>query len=345
MKQQLTAAGSSLAIICGSAIPALANCEGLLVPEPVVSELQVNISDYPNLTAREAGTEMTFALLLFSRGFEWMIGLENAFTAEAEALGITPIVLDAAGSDEAQLAQIEDMISRGVDAIILTPNSNDGLIPGVEAAVSAGVLLTTAEGIVPGGLVPVRVGYDNEEAGRMAARHLIDLIGGAGTVVETRGALASLSSAGRHDGFVEVMEGAGKVEVQSENTEWVAINAQSAVADALTRNPGIAGVYSHNDEMITGIHAALAEQGRLVSAGTDGHVYTVGIDGTPNALRRVVGGLQSATVIQDPADQGALIVQNTYAFLTGESVPSETLVQPYLVDESTAGCESLWGNR
>lgn len=319
-------------------------CEGLTIPQPIVSSETVNIKDYSNLKKRNAGEEMTFALLLFSRGFEWMIGLEDAFVAEAEKLGVTPIVFDAASSDEKQLAQIEDMISRGVDAIILTPNSNDGLVPGVKAAVEAGVPLTTAEGIIPGGLVPLRVGYDNAEAGRMAARYIIEAMNNAGTAVETRGALASLSAQGRHDGFVEVMNESG-MEVQSENTEWVAINAQSAVADALTRDPDIKAVYSHNDEMITGIHAALAERGRLVTSDMDGYVMTVGIDGTPNGLRRVADGLQSATIVQDPADQGSLIVQNTYKFLTGEDVPAVTLVQPYLVEAKNADCESLWGNR
>lgn len=319
-------------------------CDGLVIPAPVVSAETVNISSYQHLKSREPGQELTFALLLFSRGFEWMIGLEDAFVAEAEKLGITPIVLDAASSDQTQLAQIEDMISRNVDAIILTPNSNDGLIPGVQAAVNAGVLLTTAEGIIPGDLVPLRVGYDNAEAGRMAARYIIEALGNAGVAVETRGALASLSAQGRHDGFVEVM-GESNMEVLSENTEWVAVNAQTAVADALTQNPDIKAVYSHNDEMITGIHAALAERGRLVTADMDGYVMTVGIDGTPNGLRRVADGLQSATIVQDPADQGSLIVQNTYKFLTGEDVPAVTLVQPYLVEAKNADCSSLWGNR
>ncbi len=49
---------------------------------------------------------MTFALLLFSRGFEWMIGLQQEFEATCEQLGVTPIVLDAQGSDDTQLDQI-----------------------------------------------------------------------------------------------------------------------------------------------------------------------------------------------------------------------------------------------
>jgi ribose transport system substrate-binding protein len=320
-------------------------CQALTIPPPVMSSKMVNIKDFPMYQARKPGQKMTFALLLFSRGFEWMIGLENAFEAESKKLGVTPIVLDAASSDQTQLAQIEDMLSKKVDAIILTPNSNDGLIPGVQAASKAGVLLTTAEGIVPGGLVPLRVGYDNARAGAIAADFLAQHLGDKGTVMETRGALGSLSSQGRHNGFVAEMAKYPKIKVISKNTEWVATNAQNATSDTLTQDPNLGGIYSHNDEMVTGIDAALAENGNTAPEGQPGHVYVIGIDGTPNALQRLKGGTESISIVQDPFDQGRLIVDNTYRFITGQSVPAVTLVQPYTVDKTTSDCGHLWGNR
>ena len=339
-------AGVALLAQTTSSLAAGGSCQDLKIPQPVVSAQKVSIKDLSMYTARKPGQKMVFALLLFSRGFEWMIGLENAFKAEATKLGVTPIVLDANSSDQTQLSQIEDMISKKVDAIILTPNSNDGLVPGVEAARKAGIVLTTAEGIVPGGLVPLRVGYDNAAAGTMAAAYIAKALNDKGTVVETRGALASLSSQGRHSGFAAEIAKHPGLKLISRNTEWIATNAQSSVADALTQNPDLGAVYSHNDEMITGINAALAEHGSLNQPeGSPGHVVVVGIDGTPNALARLKDGTESISIVQDPADQGKLIVDNTYKFITGETVSTETLVQPYSVDKTTANCDTLWGNR
>jgi ribose transport system substrate-binding protein len=335
-------------LLCGVGTAARADarsCQGLTIPPPFISSTEVNIKDFSMYHARKPGQKMTFALLLFSRGFEWMIGLENAFVAESKKMGVTPIVLDADSSDQTQLAQIEDMLSKKVDAIILTPNSNDGLIPGVQAARKAGVVLTTAEGIVPGGLVPLRVGYDNARAGAIAADYLAEHLRDTGSVMETRGALASLSSKGRHDGFVAEMTKYPHIKVISRNTEWIATNAQNATSDTLTSDPSLGGIYSHNDEMVTGIVAALAENGNTAPEGQSGHVYVVGIDGTPNALQRLKTGSESISIVQDPFDQGRLIVENTYKFITGENVPAVTLVQPYTVDKATADCPRLWGNR
>lgn len=317
----------------------------LVIPENVVSEKTVNISDFPEYTQPAEDQQLTFALLLFSRGFEWMIGLENEFKSTCEELGVEAIVLDAQSSDETQLNQIQDMITQKVDAIILTPNSNDGLIPGVEAANEAGIVLTTCEGIVTGGTVPLHVVYDNEQAGQLAADYIIDRIGESGTVLETRGALASLSATGRHTGFETVMQTYPDINFIAKNAEWVAVEAGKFTSDILTTNPELGAVYSNNDEMQTGIQSALSESGRLVKVGEDGHIVLVGIDGTPLALERIRDGIQDCSVVQDPFSQGRAITMNTYNFLMGEDVPEEEVVQPYIVTADTVDDPNLWGNK
>ncbi|WP_066686554.1 sugar ABC transporter substrate-binding protein [Christensenella intestinihominis] len=313
-------------------------------PEPISGTEVVNIADIAEYTKKEEGEPMTFALLLFSRGFEWMIGLQQEFEATCEQLGVTPIVLDAQGSDDTQLDQIQDMITQRVDAIILTPNSNDGLVAGVKMAQEAGIPLVTCESEVEGNIVPIHVGVDNYQMGQLAAEFIADKIGGKGKVLECRGALASLSSTARHDGFVETMANYPDIEVISKNTEWVSTEASSATQDVLTANPDLAAIYSHNDEMQTGIQSALREMGRLVPSGEDGHIVLVGIDGTPLGLERLREGIQDACVVQDPFDQGKYIANYAYDFLTGKDVPRKTLTQPYVVTQEYAALDVLWGN-
>lgn len=113
----------------------------------------------------------------------------------------------------------------------------------------------------------------------------------------------------------------------------------------MTQNPNLGGIYSHNDEMVTGIDAALAENGNTAPEGQPGHVYVVGIGGTPNALRPLKCGTESISIVQNPFDQGRLIVDDTYRFITAQSVPAVTLVQPCTVDKTTLDCGHLWGNR
>jgi ribose transport system substrate-binding protein len=88
----------------------------------------------------------------------------------------------------------------------------------------------------------------------MGADALAELIGGKGTVLETRGSVGSEATELRHKGFGERMKSKHPdVTVKSLNTEWVADNAYKMVLDAFTQDPNTKGVFSHNDEMLRGV--------------------------------------------------------------------------------------------
>ncbi len=169
-------------------------------------------------------------------------------------------------------------------------------------AQEAGIPLVTCESEVEGDIVPIHVGVDNYQMGQLAAEFIADKIGGKGKVLECRGALASLSSTARHDGFVETIANYPDIEVISKNTVGIdrGVFRDAGRADS---QPGFAAIYSHNDEMQTGIQSALREMGRLVPTGEEGHIVLVGIDGTPLGLERLREGVQDACVVQDPFDQ------------------------------------------
>ena len=163
-------------------------------------------------------------------------------------------------------------------------------------------------------------------------------------MLECRGALASLSSTARHDGFVETIAKYPDIEVISKNTEWVSTEASSATQDVLTANPDLAAIYSHNDEMQTGdtVGPCARWDGLcpLVKRGTScfgNRRHAAG----PERLRE---GVQDACVVQDPFDQGKYIANYAYDFLTGKDVPRKTLTQPYVVTQDYAALDVLWGN-
>jgi ribose transport system substrate-binding protein len=323
----------------------LSEWDNLTIPEPKPGEQINNIDDYDIYQKPEEGKQLTFALLLFSRGYEWMVGLEDQFVRSCEERGITPVTLDAQGSDETQLNQIQDCITKGYDAIILTPNSSDGLIPGVEAANEAGVVLTTTEGSVEGGVVPLEVKYAREDAGALCADFLADCMGDEGKTLICKGAINSVSAEERKNGYEQEIDAHyPNISYIEKNCEWLAVEAQKATTDVLMANPDLAGIYSVNDEMQTGVEAGLKESGRLVPVGEEGHVYRVGIDGTPLALERVRQGTQTATCVQDPFQFAEASVDYTLRFLQGEDIPTEVWIQPYIVTQANADNPDLWGN-
>ena len=74
------------------------------------------------------------AVLLFSRGFEFMVALDQGAQAEAEKLGVDITVLDGQSNSEVQTRQIEDLLVSGVDAIVISPANSEEIVPAVRRA-------------------------------------------------------------------------------------------------------------------------------------------------------------------------------------------------------------------
>jgi ribose transport system substrate-binding protein len=283
------------------------------------------------------------AVLLFSRGFEFMVALDQGAQAEAEKLGVGVTVLDGQSNTEVQTRQIEDLLVSGVDAIIISPNNSEEIVPAIRKANEADVPVVAVDGVIGEGAdVVTYVGFDNAAGGATAAEYLAGL-GNISEVLELQGALGAYHAQKRGGGFNEAAE--GKFEVISRPAEWLAENAQAMTADVLTANPGVNGIFTHNDEMIRGVLAGLRQIDKAAKVGEEGHVVIVGIDGTPLALQRIRDGEQDATVNQDPFEMGALAVRSAVAAINGESVEAQQLLPPTLVTKDNVDDPALWGNR
>ncbi|PLR76702.1 sugar ABC transporter substrate-binding protein [Bacillus sp. V3-13] len=285
------------------------------------------------------------AVLLWSRGFEFMVALDQGIQDEAKKLGVNVTVLDGQANSQTQLRQIEDNIAKGVDLIILAPANSDELVPGVKKANDAGIPVVTVDGVVSEGAdIVSSIAFNNEEAGKLAAKHVIDVLG-KGTVLELTGAPGTYHATLRGGGFNKGMEESPDFKVNTNNAEWSAEKSQSITADSLTATPEINAIFTHNDDMQRGVLSGLRQVGKLKKPGEDGHIMLVGVDGTPEALERIRKGEQDATVNQDPFEMGALAVQTAVNHLDGMEVPKQQLTPPTLITKENVDDPDLWGNK
>ena len=136
-----------------------------------------------------AQAKKNIALLLYSHGFEFMVALDQGARTEAKKLGVDLTVLDGQSNSEVQTRQIEDLLVKGVDAIIISPNNSNEIVPGVRRANDAKVPVVALDAIVgEGANIVTYVGFNNAEGGKVAAKYLVDK-GGVKEALELQGAL------------------------------------------------------------------------------------------------------------------------------------------------------------
>mgnify|MGYP002778880284 CR=1 FL=1 len=245
---------------------------------------------------------------------------EAAIRAKLEELGASYISADAQSSPEKQLADIESLITRGANVLIVLAQDNEAILPAVAAAQAQGIpvlgydRLIEAEGVF-------YLTFDNVEVGRLQARAVFD-VQPTGNYVFIKGSPTDPNADFLHQGQLEVLQEAidsGAVTVVGEQYTdgWLPENAQRNMEQILTAtNNQVDAVVASNDGTAGGVVAALTAQGMA------GQVPVSGQDGDHAALNRVALGTQTVSVWKDARELGSKAAEVAVALARGEDPKS-----------------------
>ena len=267
---------------------------------------------------------LTLALVLGTSAFGQTIGLSvstlnNPFfvtlrdgaQAMADQLGFELLVTDAQDSVSTQISDIEDLIQRGVQVLIVNPTDSDAVVPAVLAANAAGVpVIAVDRGVGAGAQLAYYIVSDNVAGGAAAGEYICEMIGGAGAVVELEGIPGVSATRERGQGFNEALAATcpNVTVVARQTANFNRAEGLTVMENILTAQPEIAAVFAHNDEMALGALQAIEASGR--------DILVVGFDATDDAVQAVNDCRMGATVAQLPAQLGAQAVEAAQAILT-----------------------------
>jgi len=226
---------------------------------------------------------------------------EAAMKAAIEADGNTYISADAQSSSEKQLADIESLITRGADALILLSQDSAAIVPGVERAKAEGIPVLGYDRLIEISGV-FYLTFDNKEVGRIQAREVYK-VQPKGNYVFIKGSSADPNADFLHSGQLEVLGDAiksGDIKIVGEQYTdgWLPENAQKNMEQILTaNNNNVDAVVASNDGTAGGVVAALTAQGM------EG-LPVSGQDGDHAALNRVALGTQTVSVWKDARELG-----------------------------------------
>ena len=252
---------------------------------------------------------------------------EVAAKAHAEELGCTVISSDAGNDLNKQIADVEDMVAQGVQAIVINVRDSQGLVPAVNAAADAGVKVIAIDSTIdPSAKIVTLVQSSNTQNGMLVGRWLADttkgkdlkialLSGDQGNEVgmERRlGVIQGLAEGqltnGGAAGFQIVAQGWGG---------WGNEGGLSAMEDILTAHPDVNVVLGENDSMLLGAINALK------AAGKTDVLVVAAADGQKEALELIKTGEYGATGLNNPAIVAATGVDIAKAAIDG-TLPADT---------------------
>ncbi len=184
-------------------------------------------------------------------GSEWrtqMIQNMEEANAELMAAGLTEeLVIENADTDvQGQIQQIQNLVNRGVDAIIINPGDQAGLNPALEEAVESGIVVIAVDQEI-GAEGVYNVVIDQTEWARISMRWLAEQLGGEGDIVLIEGFVGHPANEARMAGVEEVLAEYPGINVVGRDTGmWDQATGQQVMSDFLASLPNIDGVWTQD---------------------------------------------------------------------------------------------------
>ncbi|WP_441959339.1 substrate-binding domain-containing protein [Mycolicibacterium houstonense] len=259
------------------------------------------------------------------------VGLTDAARGQAESQGHEFFYADANGDVTKQNNDVQDLITRGVNVLVINPVDPKGVTPSLAAAEAAGIEVVTVDRPVEKGAATF-VGRDNKAMGELVGKAAVDTLGPAGgKIIQIQGDAGGAVARDRGDGFKAAVAAQPNITVvDGPYADYTRSKAVTAMQDLLQAHPDLKGVYAQNDDMALGALQVLVENNR-----TDVKVF--GVDGLMEAVRAIATGDQYiATALNDPTAEGQLAIDTAVKVARGESVPEFVDAGTSLVNKSNA---------
>jgi D-xylose transport system substrate-binding protein len=272
----------------------------------------------------------------------------DLFVKRAEELGAEVLVQAANGDDKVQTQQAENLLTQGVDVLVVIPHNGEVAASIVDSAKRQNVPVIAYDRLIRNSQLDLYISFDAVKIGQMQGQYLVEhapkgnyvLIGGAPTdnnaVLLRQGQMNALKPS--------IDRGDIKIIADQWAKDWLASEALKHTENALTQAKNdVAAVLVSNDGTAGGVIQALEEQ-KLA-----GKVLVSGQDADLAALQRIVGGTQSMTIYK-PIDKLARRaaeaavalakrekVETTSTVNNGKMDVPSILLDPIAVDKNNVG--------
>jgi signal transduction histidine kinase/DNA-binding response OmpR family regulator/ABC-type xylose transport system substrate-binding protein len=237
------------------------------------------------------------------------------------------IYRQADGNSQKQVEQVNELLQKKIDLLIISPNEAEPLTPVVEETFNKGIPVIVVDRKIATPHYTAYVGGDNYEIGKMAGQYAVNLLKGKGQIIEITGLPKSSPAIERHKGFTDVLKNYPSLQVVKQvNGEWLPETAKKELSKIASEHRDVNLVFAHNDMMAQGAHEVYRNS-------TASQPAIIGVDGLPGAGMQFVSGKTiTATMLYPTGGEETIIT--ALKILNKENFLKENLLQTTVIDST-----------
>src|SRR5579862_8750596 len=266
-----------------------------------------------------SGGQKTIGVAIQNREAQFYQDMESGMRDAASKYGYSLTVVDASRDNSKQQSQVEDFISKKVDAIVLTPYDSQAIGSAIVEANSAGIPVFTADiaSTSNQGKVVAHIASDNVQGGFQAGKLICQAVGKSGSVaIIDEPEVTSVQD--RVKGFKQALAQLcpGVTVVADIDSGGTRDKANSDTGDVLQAHKDLKGIFGINDDSALGALTAVK------AAGLSGKIAIVGYDASPEARAAIAAGGMVGDAIQFPDKIGATTIDVIHDYFAGKTPPA-----------------------
>jgi ribose transport system substrate-binding protein len=276
-------------------------------------------------TAHAAEKTYTVGLAVANLQADFFNQIKQSVLAEGKRSGINVITVDAHGDSATQVSQIQDLITRHVDAIIYIPAGATAASVPVKAAKRAGIPVVTVDRNPQGAPGDTFIATDSVAAARTLGEYVAKVTQGKGNIAMILGQIGTTPQIERSKGFSEALAKYPNLKIVEKQASkmWAQDEGFSIAQDILQRNPTINVIFGQADALALGAAQAAKVAGKK-------NMIVVGFDGDAAALKALKAGKFNATMTQQTQYMGRLALRSAIDLVNGLFVPPTQLMNATL---------------
>jgi ribose transport system substrate-binding protein len=283
-------------------------------------------------------TKIGFSVSTLNNAF--FVGLKLGVEKGSKDQGFDLVQTNANGDAQQQVNDAINLLSQGVNALVLNPIDSKAIIPAVEKANSMGIPVFMLDRGSDGGKVTSFVASDNVALGATGAKWIADQLktrygSPKGNVVDLIGLVGTTAATDREKGFSDEIAKYPDIKVVArQEGAFDQEKSLNAMTDILQKFPQIDAVFGANDDNTVGAEKAIDNANRYKPLGDKDHIMVIGADGTAQALSAIRAGKQDATISQNPIEMAAKALSFITDYQAKKDVPANYAWPTLLIDKS-----------
>jgi ribose transport system substrate-binding protein len=300
---------------------------------PLVATLVASLSFGASLSSIAQPKDLTIGLAVANLQADFFNQIKQSVEAEAKTKGVTVITVDAKGDSATQVSQVQDLITRGVKALIYIPAGATAAGVPVKAAKAANIPVICVDRTPPDAPGDTFIATDSVSAAKTLGEYVGKITSGKGKIGILQGQLGTTPEQDRDKGFNEALKGFPGLEVVAKQPSkaWMQDEGFAIGQDMLQRHPDITVFFGRADALALGAARAVKV------ANVDHKVIVVGFDGDVAGLKAVRDGTLQATMTQQTQGMGRLALNSALDAVNGKTLPKEQLQEAVLTTKDNVG--------